>query len=58
MMERLLSHLSATVLKCNQDQEAWPPLEACLHALKVKNLFDNSDYKHYKDEKCHTRILE
>lgn len=35
MMERLLSHLSATVLKSNQEQDAWPPLEACLHALKA-----------------------
>lgn len=45
MMERLLSHLSATVLKSNQDQDAWPPLEACLHALKVRNHFTGSQRK-------------
>ena len=34
-MERLVSHFAATVTKCNQNPDAWPQLEACLHALKV-----------------------
>lgn len=35
MMERLASHLASTVSQCNQNPSEWPPLEACLHALKV-----------------------
>lgn len=34
-MERLASHLAATVSQCNVNPNDWPPLEACLHALKV-----------------------
>lgn len=37
MMERLASHLASTVAQCNQNPSEWPPLEACLHALKVEN---------------------
>lgn len=35
MMDRLASHLASTVSQCNQNPSEWPPLEACLHALKA-----------------------
>ena len=35
MMERLAAHLATTVSQCNVNPNDWPPLEACLHALKV-----------------------